>query len=340
MVVGKQLAQVLRIGHCSGTVTRMDRNQVPDKCEPSNLFSTEPPDVAVRSFKRRIGEKVSLAIMPLIKRAARPFLGGETIDDALCVSACLRDEGFATALSYWDGGSESLKDMEVISLAAMTAMAPFARESYLSLKPPAFLFSQQSAQLLAAAAAPHGLRIHFDSHGAEVADLQREMLEVMLVTLAPEYLGTTLPGRQWRSLRDADWAIKNELNVRVVKGAWPDPADPNRDLQEGFLDVIDRLAGRARHVAVATHDFALSREAIGRLRAAGTACEIEVLLGMPVQALLTWAKAHAVKVRVYVPYGCGFIPNAAGVLRRNPRLALAIARAQFDQYAALFSFRR
>ena len=103
--------------------------------------------------------------------------------------------------------------------------------------------------------------------------------------------------------------------------------------------MIDRLAGRARHVAVATHDFALGREAIKRLKAAGTSCEVEVLLGMPAGPLLAWAKQNGVKVRVYVPYGCGFIANAAGVLRRNPRLMLAIAKAQFDQFAALFSSR-
>jgi proline dehydrogenase len=125
-----------------------------------------------------------------------------------------------------------------------------------------------------------------------------------------------------------------------VKGEWPDLADPKRDLRAGFLEVIDCLAGRARRVAVATHDLALGCEAVGRLRAAGTPCEIEVLLGAPSQALLNWAKANAVQVRIYVPYGRGFIMNAVGVLRRNPRLAFAIANAQLDQISAMFSSRR
>jgi proline dehydrogenase len=318
----------------------MERSRAVNDIGPTGHFSTIPPDVSVPGFRRRIGEALSTAIMPLIKRAARPFLGGETIDDALCVSARLRGEGFATALSYWDGGSESLSEMEAVSLVAIAAMAPTACESYLSVKPPALQFSLQTGRLLASAAATHGLRIHFDSHGVEVTDLQKTMMEAMLATLRPECLGTTLPGRQQRSLLDAEWAIEKKVNVRVVKGAWPDPANPKYDPRDGFLDVIDRLAGRAHHVAVATHDLALSREAITRLKAAGTSCEIEVLLGMPVQTLLRWAKVNGVKVRVYVPYGCGFIPNAAGVLRRNPRLALAIAQAQFSQCLAAFSSRR
>jgi proline dehydrogenase len=314
----------------------MDRSDAPLDLEPAGTYSTEPPDVAHPSLKRRLGELASAAIMPSIKRAARPYLGGEMIGDALCVSARLKDEGFATALSYWDGGHESLADIQAIGLAAIAAVAP---TSYLSLKPPALRFSQQTACALAVAAAPRGLRLHFDSHGAGVADRQNAMLEAMLEMLGPQHLGTTLPGRLQRSLRDADWAIGRGLNVRVVKGEWPDPDDPKPDLRAKFLDVIDRLAGRARHVAVATHDFALGREAIERLRAAGTSCEIEVLLGMPARSLLDWAKANAVTVRVYVPYGCGFIPNAVGVLRRNPRLALAIARAQLERITAKFLWR-
>jgi len=278
--------------------------------------------------------------MPLIQSAARPFLGGESIADALCVAARLKREGLAATLSYWDVGGEDSQDIESVNLAAIAAMAPFANETYLSVKPPALRFSHQAARNLASAAALHGLRLHFDSHAADVADLQNAMIETMLGALGPQCLGTTLPGRQQRSLRDAEWATDHSLNVRVVKGEWPDPADPKRDLRGGFLEVIDRLAGRARHVAVATHDLALIREAIGQLRAAGTACDIEVLLGMPISALLTWAKQNAVAVRVYVPYGRGFIPNAIGVLRRNPRLALAIARAQLRQFPALFSPRR
>jgi len=336
-----------------------DHTPATDNSGPAQRYSTEPPDVATPSLKRRIGELASRAIMPLIKRAARPYLGGESIDDALCVSERLMTEGFATALSYWDGGSESLDEMETLSLAAIGALSEKVKsgfpsenatnkeframamgQSYLALKPPSLRFSPEAARKLAAAAARHRLRLHFDSHGADVVDRQNAMLEVMLGTLGSALLGTTLPGRLHRTLDDADWAVAHGLNVRVVKGEWPDPADPKRDLRAGFLEVIDRLAGRARHVAVATHDFTLGCEAITRLKAAGTSCEVEVLLGMPAAPLLTWAKNSGVTVRIYVPYGCGFIPNAVGVLRRNPRLGLAIAKAQLNQFAALFSSHR
>jgi len=310
------------------------RRPIPGLSDSASQFSTAPPEVIARGFRRRIGETLSAAVMPFIKRAARPFLGGETMQDALCVSDRLGDEGLATAFSYWDGGFETLEEMEAINLSAMTAIVAASPASYLSLKPPALRFSVPAARRLASTAAAHGLRLHFDSHGTDVTDLQNAMIEAMMETVGSEHLGTTLPGCQHRSLRDADWAIQKGLNLRIVKGAWPDPADPGRDARTGFLQLIDRVAGRARYVAVASHDLSLCREAIGRLRAVGTSCEVEVLLGMPVRALIHWAQETGVKTRVYVPFGCGFIPNAAGVLRRNPRLALSIAKAQLAQLRA------
>lgn len=295
--------------------------------ETEPLYRTEPPDVATPSLKRRIGEAASAVLMPLIGRAARPFLGGKTIEDALCVAARLHREGASTSFSYWDVGRESLQEIETLARNALQAIPC---DSYLSLKPPALRFSPEAARRLAADA---NVRLHFDAHGADVVDRQNAMLEAMLDVAGPERLGTTLPGRLLRSLQDAEWAVARGLNVRVVKGEWPDPADPGRDLARGFLAVIDRLAGRARRVSVATHDFALGREAMERLRAAGTPCEIEVLLGMPAKGLLGWAKANDALVRVYVPYGGGFVTNAVGVLRRNPRLALAIAKAVLLQMA-------
>jgi proline dehydrogenase len=297
--------------------------------KPAPLYGTEPPAVAKRSMKRRVGEIASRALMPILKRAARPYLGGEAIDDALYVAARLAREGHAVALSHWDSGAESADEIEAVAFDAMSALSGAAYDNYLALKPPALRFSRTAARRLAAASKAHGVRLHFDSHSADAVDLQTAMLAEMLDVIGPECLGTTIPGRFTRSRDDAELAIARGLAVRVVKGEWPEPGAAQCDRRKCFLDLIDQLAGRARHVAVATHDLVLGQAAINRLRAAGSACEIEVLLGMPADPLLAWAKDNAVRTRVYVPYGKGFIPNAVGLLRHNPRLALTIARAQF-----------
>lgn len=292
------------------------------------VFDTAPPDdePLLKKYKRRASERLSAAILPLVKRAAGAYVGGESVGEALAVANRLAVEGHAATLGYWDVGNDDPARVAALYLSAITELQSGA-DTYLSLKPPALRYSLEIAQSLALAAAGKSLRLHCDSHGPEVADASNAFCTALLAHLPPQKIGTTLPGRWQRSLTDADWAIAKGLCVRVVKGQWPDPADPTRDLAQGFLAVIDRLAqGGARHVAVATQDGVLAREAITRLQAAHISCELEVLLGMPSAPLLAWAKANGVKTRLYVPYGPGFIPNAIGVLRRNPRLLWAVAK--------------
>ena len=99
------------------------------------------------------------------------------------------------------------------------------------------------------------------------------------------------------------------LRVRVVKGQWADSTSDDADPVKGFLNIIDRLgAERAPHVAVATHDANLAREALSRLRTTGTPCELELLYGLPIQPLLKVARALKVPTRLYVPYGQTGLP--------------------------------
>lgn len=296
-----------------------------------SLFDTSPPELPDKSsallrLKRRIVSKVSASVLPIVKKVARPYVGGDTVEGALCVVDRLAGEGFVTTLGYWDRGRDSERQVADIYLNAIRRISAKDRDCYVSVKPPPLRFVSELADEIAGVAAMHGVRLHCDSHGANVADLTNAMLQGMVAKLGGNALGTTLPGRWSRSLRDADWVVELALNVRVVKGQWPDHEDPKRDFSAGFLEVIQRLAGRARHVAVATHDFPLACEAIGRLRTAGTPCELEILLGMPAKRLLRWADKNGVKARIYVPFGSGFVPNAIGVLKRNPRLIYAVAK--------------
>jgi proline dehydrogenase len=285
-----------------------------------------PPLVGFRRLKTRAVERTSALLLPIMQRAARGHVGGETIEDALCVARRLADETTPCTLGYWNTADCIPRQVADAYLAAVEVLAASALDAYLSIKPPALRFDPALADELASAAQRLSVRLHFDSHGPEAADLSCDLLDTMLGRLAAGRLGATLPGRWSRSLGDAEWAIERGLAVRVVKGQWPDPGDPERDMCAGFLEVIDRLAGRARHVAVATHDAPLAAQAISRLRAAGTSCEIEQILGMSSKRIARVAREAEVRVRIYIPYGKAYLPNAIRVLMRNPRLALQIAK--------------
>ncbi len=115
---------------------------------------------------------------------------------------------------------------------------------------------------------------------------------------------------------------------------WPDSDFPNRDPREGFLRVIDRLAGRSAPVYVATHDPMLAEMSLLRLRDAGTPSMLELLYGLPERESLTMANRLGVAVRQYIPFGTAYLPYTLKVTRRNPRTLLWLLKDTLTNKAA------
>ena len=64
----------------------------------------------------------------------------------------------------------------------------------------------------------------------------------------------------------------------------------------------------------------LAREALRRLRAAGTPCELELLFGLPAMPAARAADELSVPVRIYVPYGHATLPYRIADARRDARV--------------------
>lgn len=297
--------------------------------ETEAASGTSPPETQASGLRRLrllAVQAGSALLLPLAQRIAPDHIGGETVDDAMSVARRLAGEGVSCTLGFWDTPDYSRQDVAETYFESVAALAAGDVDGYLSIKPPALGHDAEVAAQLAAFATRREVRLHCDAHGTEMAAADRAMVDAMLSRQPGLRIGVTLPGRWVRSLGDADWAVERRLSVRVVKGQWPDPAAPDRELRAGYLALIDRLAGRARHVAVASHDAPLVVEAIRRLQAAGTPCGVELVHAAPMAEALGWARANGVPVRIYVPFGKGFVPNVIGMLRRDPRLAWRIAR--------------
>lgn len=268
----------------------------------------------------------SRSLLPVVAQAARAYVAGEQLSDALRVADRWGSQGLGCTLGFWDAPDDGPQRVVDECLHAIDALTTRPR-GYLSLKAPSLAYRRERVEEIVRHAASAGVRVHFDAHSPETADPTQKLVESLLDAGAP--LSYTLPGRWPRSLPDADWVVERQLPSRVVKGQWPDAQAPNRDLRAGFLEVIDRLAGRARHVVIASHDVPLADEAIRRLRAAGTSCNLELLFGLPMRASLAAARRQQIDVSVYVPYGKGCLPYALSKVIRDPRMWLWLARDLF-----------
>jgi proline dehydrogenase len=256
-------------------------------------------------------------LAPLRRRAASAYVAGPRIDDALLACRTLSERGRASTVGFWNRRGHQPGDVLLNHLTAAEALSRNGLNAYLSIKAPALGFSPDLLAKLLSRTGPAGVRVHFDSLSVQAAGRT-----LALIADAREHhdeLGITLPGRWRRSLDDADAVVELGVEARVVKGQWADIHAEEQDTREGFLAVVERLAGRARRVAVATHDEALAREALRRLQSAGTSCELELLFGLPATAARVGDEL-AVPVRTYVPYGYATLPYRILDARRDLRV--------------------
>lgn len=266
------------------------------------------------------------ALAPLVhwalRRAARAYVAGDRVEDAVRVAERLAAKGLAATLGFWNDKQAAPR---LVADQYLDCIRCCRAGDYVSIKLPAIDHSRVLFDQVAAAAGTAGVRLHFDAMQPDTARRLQNFIDALPRAVIAR-VGVTLPGCWARSAGDADWAVERALPVRIVKGQWPDPDQPDIDPRAGFLRVVDALAGRGTHVAAATHDAPLARQALERLTARGTHCELELLYGLPRRRALAAAAAQGVRARVYIGYGFSFVPYAVGRLLDDPRRLVWLLR--------------
>jgi proline dehydrogenase len=293
----------------------------------------------VDSLDSRVTSQLYALWEPLARRAGRAYVAGPDLSSARRLCRALGYAQIGTIVGYWNAEGVGPGNVAAEQLRATTVLAEDGRDVILSIKAPALGFSSTRIKAIASRAADLGVPLHFDAQRLDTVERTWPLVEE--ARAIHEKVGCTLPGRFLRSAQDADRAANLGLRVRVVKGQMADPKAPNRDARAGFLEVADALAGKARLVGIASHDAPLVRDALARLLRAGTPCELEVLLGLPLGPILAVARDYGVPVRMYIPYGNPRLPYHLSHARHSPEiltwLLRDLARRPEDDLAA---FRR
>jgi len=255
----------------------------------------------------------------LTEHLAEEYIAGPAVRDAASICKKVAAKyGWRCSMAFWNLPEDPPDRVASRYRQALTAIVRENLDCHLAIRPASLAYDLDRLSEILDLAREYGVLVHFDSQQLESATPSLALLE-QAVKLYPK-LRYTLPACWRRSMCDAARLIELGIGVRVVKGQWPDPDDPGRDPRAGFLELVDTLAGRAVHVGVATHDASLARASLIKLKRAGTRCELEQLYGLPIIAD-DMVEALDVIVRLYIPYGNGFVPYALSQIAKEPRIA-------------------
>lgn len=226
--------------------------------------------------------------------------------------------GLASTIGYFQASDARPETIVAANAGVARLLAGRGGDVYLSVKAPPLGFDPRRVRSIADAAAAAGLALLFDAHSPRDSERTLELVSGLL----GDFPGTgfALPARWRRSLADAAAFRDGTARIRVVKGEWADPDWSDPDVEASYLALVERLAGRAAPVAVATHDPHLAERALASLLAAGTPCELEQLHGLPRRRTMAVARRLGVPVRVYVPFGPGWWPYALDKALARPYL--------------------
>ena len=171
----------------------------------------------------------------------------------------------------------------------------------------------------------NGQTIRFDMEHSTITDRTLDLCLQMNKEF-PETIGTALQARLFRTKDDMLELMKNNVSVRLVKGAYLEKQTialkSYQDIQNNYLQLITLLGSRTdRRCAVATHDEIILDNILSRADA--DRFDFEFIYGIR-RDLQQKLKDQGQKVRIYLPYGENWLPYTLRRLREWKNLVFIL----------------
>lgn len=291
-------------------------------------------------LSRLIVASLPLAPRPLVRRVARRYVAGETLEQAVRVVSELNREGASATV---DVLGEEVTDRAMARAAVEEYIRVFDAidkqrlDSNVSIKLTLLglkieeRFCLENVSEIAAAAKAQGnfVRIDMEDHTCTDATLR------IYHELQRRHgnLGVVFQSYMRRTLDDISGLPAAGANVRLCKGIYVEPRaiawKGYETVRHNFIAALDRLLSRGIYTGIATHDEYLICAAIALVDRYGLRAdqyEFQMLLGVEAELRrILIAGGH--RLRVYVPYGRQWYQYSLRRVRENPQVALHVARA-------------
>lgn len=258
----------------------------------------------------------SLMMRNLVERSSKAYVAGHSIDDAIKALKSVNARGWKAITCAWDREGDQKDEVFKRYLETLNEIINHKIDSNLSVKLPSLQFDLDMLRFLLKKAAPHQIRIHFDSMAPETADPTFQIAQLLRPSFSN--MGITLASRWVRSMSDTLWAKELKLPVRIVRGQWEDPEKGDQEQLLRFVQIAAELTGKVPLIEIASHNKILVKEVFA-IPGMKKNSELSQLYGLPLAP--TKIVPAEVAIRIYVPYGSPSLPYQFAQLPDNPKLA-------------------
>jgi len=260
------------------------------------------------------------------------FVAGETLDECVAVLRRLNDDGFHANTTLL---GEAIDDPEGVArvldsyIEVLDRLADEQLRANVALKLThlGLSFAEDAAyenvERLVAHAGTRGNFIRIDMEQSEFVEPTLQIYE-RLRKAGHDNVGTVLQTYLYRTPEDLERLLPLQPNLRIVKGAYLEPAaiayPDKEDVDRAYARIVERGLEAGAYVAVATHDESLishvdsfaKRNGIERDR-----FEFQMLYGVR-PGLQRDLVAQGHKVLVATPYGPDWYPYLMRRLAERP----------------------
>ncbi len=266
------------------------------------------------------------------RRAARRFVAGESLAEALTVVADLNRRGGKASLNFLGENvhtpdearaaqSEYFRQVEEVHRRGLDSNIS-VKLTQLGLDLSTDLCFELTRAIVERAQG-HGRDVEIDMEGSDYTDRTLEIVHRLRDEF--EGVGVAIQAYLYRSEKDLRSLIARGIKVRLVKGAYREPSDRafprKRQVDENYRRLMDVLLAEAPRFAIATHDVRMIRHAVEYVRSYGIApprtFEFQMIYGVR-RDLQRRLLEDGWPLRVYVPYGTHWYPYFMRRLAERP----------------------
>ncbi|GBC85501.1 Proline dehydrogenase 1 [bacterium HR11] len=266
------------------------------------------------------------------RRAARRFIAGESLTEALTAIVELNRRGSKASLNFLGENVHTPDEARAAQSEYFRQVEEIHRrdlDSNISVKLTQLgldLSTDLCFELVRAIverAQGYGRDVEIDMEGSDYTDRTLEVVHRLRDEF--EGVGVAIQAYLYRSERDLRALISRGIKVRLVKGAYREPPDRafprKRQVDENYRRLMDILLAEAPRFAIATHDIRMIRHAVEYVRAHGITpprtFEFQMIYGIR-RDLQQKLLEEGWPLRVYVPYGTHWYPYFMRRLAERP----------------------